>query len=63
MAATVVATFPKIRIAVVQKILGRVVVRKGVAELLSGPGCDGMLGDGHVDEPSTSVPEDDEHEQ
>ena len=52
----------KHRIAIVQEITGRL-VREGVPKLLSRPSCCGMLGDRHVDEPSTVVSQDDEHEQ
>ena len=51
------------RIAIVQEVAGRVVVRKGIAKLLCRPGGRGMLGDRHVDEPSAIVREDDEHEE
>ena len=42
---------------------GRLVLRKGVAQLLRRPGRGRMLGDCHVDDPSTVVREDDEHEE
>jgi hypothetical protein len=51
------------RIAIMQKIRGRLVVWEGVAKLLCGPGRCGMVGDGHVNDPSTRVREDDEHEE
>jgi hypothetical protein len=38
-------------------------LRKGIAALLCGPGCGGMLGDGHVNDSSTVVREDDEYEK
>jgi hypothetical protein len=47
----------------VHEIPGRVVFRKGVAELLCGPGRDWMFGDRHVNDPSTVVREDDQDEQ
>jgi hypothetical protein len=53
----------KHRIAIVQKMPGRVVFREGVAELLCGPGRGGMFGDRHVNDPSTVVREDDQDEQ
>jgi hypothetical protein len=40
---------------IVHEILGRVVFRKGVAELLCGPGRGGVFGDRHVNDPSTVV--------
>ena len=53
----------KDRIAIVQQILGRRILRKGVPKLLCGPGRGRMRCDGHVNDPSTVVPEDDEYEQ
>jgi hypothetical protein len=53
----------KHRIAIVHEIAGRVVFRKGVAELLCGPGRGGMFGDRHVNDPSRVVREDDQDEQ
>ena len=50
-------------IAVVQQVPRRLVVGKGVAELLGRPCGGGMVGDGDVDDPSPVVCEDDEHEQ
>ena len=63
MPAMVVATSGEDRIAIVQEIPGRLVVREGVAKLLCRPGRRGMVGDGHVNDPSTLVREDDEHEE
>ena len=53
----------KDRIAIVEEIPRRLVLRKGVAKLLCGPGRRRMLGDRHVDDSSTVVREDDEHEE
>ena len=50
-------------IAVVQQEPRRLVLGKGVAELLRRPCGRGMFGDGDVDDPSPLVREDDEHEQ
>jgi hypothetical protein len=50
-------------IAVVQQVTRRVVLGKGVAELLRRPCGRGMGGDGDMDDPSPVVREDDEHEQ
>ena len=50
-------------IAVVQQIPRRVVIGKGVAELLGRPCSRGMVGNGDVDDPSSVVGEDDEHDQ
>ena len=36
---------------------------KALRSCCAGPGCGGMLGDGHVDDSPTFVPEDDEYEQ
>ena len=63
MAASVGADVGKDRIAIVQKISGRVAFRKRVAELLRGPGRRGVLGDRDVDDSATVVSEDDEYEQ
>ena len=51
------------RISIMQEIRGRLVVWEGIAELLRRPGRCGMRGDGRVDDPSTVVREDDEHEE
>ena len=59
----VAATSANDGIAIVQKVPGRLVLRKRVAELLRNPGRGGMVGDRHVDEPPPVVREDDEHEQ
>jgi len=40
-----------------------IVVRKGIEQLLCGPGCCRMFGDRHVDDPSTVVGEEDEDEE
>ena len=53
----------KDRIAIVQEIAGRLVLRKGVAKLLCGPGGGGMRGDGHMDDPPAIMREDDEDEE
>ena len=53
----------KDRIAIVEEIPGRLVLRKGVAQLLCRPCCCWMRGDRHVDDLSTVVGEDDEDEQ
>jgi hypothetical protein len=50
------------RIAIMQEIRGRLVAWEGIAKLLRHPGGCGMVGDGHVNDPSTLVREDDEHE-
>lgn len=50
-------------IAIVQEIRGRLVVWEGIAKLLRRPGRCRVLGDGHVDDPSTLVREHDEHEK
>jgi hypothetical protein len=63
MAAIVVATAAKDRIAVVQQIPGCFVLRESVAKLLRGPGGRGLLGDRHVKDSSTVMREDDQHEQ
>jgi hypothetical protein len=47
----------------VQETRGRLVVWEGIPKLLRGPGRGGMLGDGHMDDPSTLVREGDEHEE
>jgi hypothetical protein len=49
----VVATPAKDRIAIVQEIRRRGVVWKGIAKLLRRPVRCRMVGDGHVDNPST----------
>ena len=46
-----------------QEIAGRLVFREGVPKLLGDPGCRRMVGDGHMDDPSTVVLKDDQHEQ
>ena len=51
------------RVAIVHEIRRRLVGWEGIAELLRRPGRCGMLGDGHVDDPSTLVREDDQHEE
>ena len=45
------------------EIRGRLVVWEGVAKLLRRPGGCGMVGHGHVNDPSPLVGEDDEHEE
>jgi hypothetical protein len=50
-------------VAVVQQVGGGLVFRKGVAKLLGGPRRRGMVGDRYVNEPSTVVREDDQHEK
>jgi hypothetical protein len=60
MAAIVVG---KHRIAIVHEIPGRVVFRKGLAELLCGPCSRGVVGDGDVDDSSSVVRENHEYEQ
>ena len=50
-------------IAIVQEIRGRLVVWESIAKLLRRPGRCGMHGDGHVEDLSTLVREDDEHEE
>ena len=62
-AAMVVATSVKDRIAIMQEIPGRLVRRERVAKLLCSPGRGRMVRDGHVHDPSAVVREDDEHEQ
>ena len=54
---TVIATMKP-----VDQVSWRLVLRKGVAELLSGPGGRGLVGDGDVDDSSAVVREDHEHE-
>ena len=53
----------KDRIAIVEEIAWRIILRKGIAELLCGPGRRRMRGDRHVHESSTVVREDDEYEE
>ena len=53
----------KDRIAIVQEILGRLVLRKGVSQLLCRPCRCWMFGDRHVDDLSAVVRQDDEDEQ
>ena len=50
-------------IVVVQQVPRRLVLGKGVAELLGRPCGRGMVGDGDVDDPSPVVREDDEYKQ
>jgi hypothetical protein len=47
----------------VKEISGRIMLRKGSAELLCGPGRRRMLGDCHVHDASTIMGEDDEYEE
>jgi hypothetical protein len=51
------------RIAIVEEIARRFMLRKGIAQLLCRPGRCGMLGDRHVDDPSTVVREDHKYEE
>jgi len=51
------------RIAIVQEIPGRLVLRKGVSQLLCRPGRSRMLGNRYVDDLSAVVRQDDEDEQ
>ena len=51
------------RIAIVDKISRRLGLRKSIAQLLCRPGRRRMFGDRHVNDSSTVVREDDEHEE
>jgi len=46
-----------------QEIAGRLPFREGVPKLLGDPRSRRIAGDGHMDDPSTVVLEDDQHEQ
>jgi hypothetical protein len=61
--AMVVATSAKDRIAIVDKISPRLGLRKSSAQWLCGPGRRRMFSDRHVNDSSTVVREDAEHEE
>jgi hypothetical protein len=53
----------KDRITIVEEILRCIVLRKGIAQLLCGPGRRRVLGDRHMNDSSTVVRENDEYEE
>jgi hypothetical protein len=53
----------KDRIAIVNQISRRFILRKGIAQLLRGPSRRRMLGDRHVNDSPTVVREDDKYEE
>ena len=63
MPAMVVATPGKDRIAIVNQISRRFILRKGIAQLLRSPSRRRMLGDRHVNDSPTVVREDDKYQE